>query len=104
MLAPILLQIWSARFVSQEGGVRMGAGIGGEDEVGRSESAPPRRVDMTRSGSSLGIGNNAQLYLPPGPRGNVQCDLDDAFDYSGHFALHTAGSTTNVSNMNVAQG
>lgn len=90
--------------MSQEGGVRMGAGIGGDDEVGRSESAPPRRVDMTRSGSSLGIGNNAQLYLPPGPRGNVQCSLNDTFNYSWHFALHPAGSTANMPNMKFAQG
>ena len=36
----------------------------------RSESAPPARLDMTRSGSALGIGNYAQLYLPPAPRIN----------------------------------
>ena len=64
-----ILQIWSARFVSQEGGLRMWSDVGDGIEVGRSESAPLKRVDMTRSGSSLGIGNNAQLYLPPGPRG-----------------------------------
>jgi hypothetical protein len=66
-------RIWSARFAAEENGVQMGAGIvgvGDEIEKFRSVSAPPQQVDMTRSGSSLGIGNNAMLYLPPGPKGN----------------------------------
>ena len=70
-------RIWSAQFASEEGegGVHMGAGMDGTvDDVydNRSLSAPPNRLDMTRSGSSLGIGNNAQLYLPPGPRGEYR--------------------------------
>ena len=68
-------RIWSARFAHDPGGVVGGLlGIGGamedEDKMDmRSASAPPNRNDFNRSASSLLIGNNAQLYLPPGPRG-----------------------------------
>jgi len=68
-------RIWSARFAHDSGGVVGGVlSIGGamedEDKIDmRSASAPPNRHDFNRSASSLLIGNNAQLYLPPGPRG-----------------------------------
>lgn len=79
----------------------MGAGVRGDVGGPRSESAPPPRVDMIRSGSSLGIGNNAQLYLPLAPKHKANGIDGRKTDPGKMFAVQIPGKAKKKDNARV---